>query len=233
MADVKCVRIEMEYDNGLIERAEGADASAIADSINGAFALRQIHGMPYDGPKLKPVDRSISTPEPARVDERFEKWWQETEVAGGRRATVTIEVFKEGTRMAWEAALSALDSRSEPTPATNKDWSVNNALRAAAITVEERAKQWSGEGTPGATPTSIDIRAELMNAASVIRKLVGHDHAPTPAPSDAPEELRRALAEPLLTCECVAGSDGRFRTPSGEEAVRILDAIMPLLERKR
>jgi hypothetical protein len=59
--------------------------------------------------------------------------------------------------------------------APNADWSANNALRSAAIIVEDRAKQWAGEGDTGANQASIDTRAELMNAAMEIRSLVGHN----------------------------------------------------------
>lgn len=55
MTEYKCIRIEMEYANGLLERAEGADATAIADSINNSFAFMQIHGAPYSGSRMQVV----------------------------------------------------------------------------------------------------------------------------------------------------------------------------------
>jgi hypothetical protein len=55
MSDVKTVRIEVEYDDGMIERAEGDEAAEIWRAVNGSFTLQHIHGMPYRGPKLKVV----------------------------------------------------------------------------------------------------------------------------------------------------------------------------------
>jgi len=53
----KVVRIEIEYDDGTIERATGDDASEIWRNVEGAFLMRHIHGMPYNGPKMKIVER--------------------------------------------------------------------------------------------------------------------------------------------------------------------------------
>lgn len=51
----KVIRVEIEYENADIERATGKDATTIWDAICGGFAFKQIHGMPYSGPKMKLV----------------------------------------------------------------------------------------------------------------------------------------------------------------------------------
>lgn len=58
VSDKKIVRIEIEYDNGDVERATGDDAAEIWRSIESAFVMQHIHGMTYGGPKLIPVARS-------------------------------------------------------------------------------------------------------------------------------------------------------------------------------
>ena len=55
MNDERAVRIEVEWDNGRIERAEGEDATTIWRAIQGGFAMNQLHGMPYNGPKMKVI----------------------------------------------------------------------------------------------------------------------------------------------------------------------------------
>jgi hypothetical protein len=49
------VRIAIEYDDGFAESAEGPAAAAILGAYNDALAFRQIHGLPYDGPKMRPM----------------------------------------------------------------------------------------------------------------------------------------------------------------------------------
>ena len=61
MADKKVIRIEIEYDDGSMERATGKDATKIWSAIESGFVMRHIHGMPYDGPQMKPVDRSAQS----------------------------------------------------------------------------------------------------------------------------------------------------------------------------
>lgn len=58
MSERKVIRIEVEYDDGIVERAVGGDAEKIYSAINGAFFMRHIHGMPYKGPKMQPVERT-------------------------------------------------------------------------------------------------------------------------------------------------------------------------------
>ena len=58
MSDEKAVRIEVEWDNGRIERAEGDDAAKIWDAIQGGFVMNHIHGMDYKGPKMKIVQQA-------------------------------------------------------------------------------------------------------------------------------------------------------------------------------
>lgn len=55
MSEEKAVRIEVEWDNGRIERAEGEDAAKIWDAIQGGFVMGHIHGMTYSGPKMKVI----------------------------------------------------------------------------------------------------------------------------------------------------------------------------------
>lgn len=51
----KAVRIEIEYEDGCIERAEGDDANEIVKSMGDAFAFRQNHGITYRGPQMRLV----------------------------------------------------------------------------------------------------------------------------------------------------------------------------------
>lgn len=51
----KAIRIEVEWDDGRLERAEGDDAAKIWDAINNGFMMQHIHGMPYSGPKMKVI----------------------------------------------------------------------------------------------------------------------------------------------------------------------------------
>lgn len=51
----KVIRVEIEYDTGLIMRADGDEADAIWKSIENACFLEAIHGRPYSGPRLKKV----------------------------------------------------------------------------------------------------------------------------------------------------------------------------------
>lgn len=53
----KCVRIELEYDNGEIWRATGEDAQKIRENLDSQTVMMWIHGMPYSGPTLKLVEK--------------------------------------------------------------------------------------------------------------------------------------------------------------------------------
>ena len=55
MSKRKAVRIEVEYDDGLLERAEGEDAAQIWKAIEAGFVFKHIHGMPYLGPQMKTI----------------------------------------------------------------------------------------------------------------------------------------------------------------------------------
>jgi hypothetical protein len=56
MSDVvRAVRIEVEYSDGVVERAVGDDAAEIWRAIQSSFTLQYIHGMTYNGPKLQRV----------------------------------------------------------------------------------------------------------------------------------------------------------------------------------
>jgi hypothetical protein len=57
MPDKKVVRIEIEYEDGSGERAIGDDAEKIWQAINGGFVMNHIHGINYDGPQMKPVEK--------------------------------------------------------------------------------------------------------------------------------------------------------------------------------
>lgn len=57
MEERKIVRIEIEYEDGAIERATGDDANEIWRRIIGMIVFQHIHGMEYDGPKLQPVSK--------------------------------------------------------------------------------------------------------------------------------------------------------------------------------
>lgn len=57
MNERKIVRVEIEYEDGEMERAVGNDAAEIWKAVSGAFAFKQIHGMPYSGPKMKVVSK--------------------------------------------------------------------------------------------------------------------------------------------------------------------------------
>lgn len=50
------VRIEYEYSDGSIKRAVGKDAETIAKLIDGMCVIESIHGRPYNGPSLQPVE---------------------------------------------------------------------------------------------------------------------------------------------------------------------------------
>ena len=53
----KCIRIEMEYDNGDLYRAEGEDAEEIRKAIVAAQILEAVHGREWRGPQLKKVEK--------------------------------------------------------------------------------------------------------------------------------------------------------------------------------
>src|SRR5579864_9526164 len=56
MNEPKAIRIQVEYDDGHLERAEGEDAPKIWTALSSALAVAHVHGVPYVGPKLKEVD---------------------------------------------------------------------------------------------------------------------------------------------------------------------------------
>jgi hypothetical protein len=53
----KVVRVEIEYEDGSEERAIGDDAEKIWQAIESGFLMNHIHGVSYDGPHLKPVEK--------------------------------------------------------------------------------------------------------------------------------------------------------------------------------
>ena len=53
--DPSVVRVEIEYDNGDIERATGVEAAEIWRYLNSGQLMNYIHGAVYTGPKLKLV----------------------------------------------------------------------------------------------------------------------------------------------------------------------------------
>lgn len=59
MSEKKAVRVEVEWDDGTLERATGKDAAVIWDKIASAIVMDAIHGRPYNGPQLKPVDLTL------------------------------------------------------------------------------------------------------------------------------------------------------------------------------
>ena len=48
-------RIEVEWNDGRLERAEGDDAAEIWKAIEGGFVMNHIHGIDYSGPKMKVI----------------------------------------------------------------------------------------------------------------------------------------------------------------------------------
>ena len=57
----RAVRIEIEYESGRVERAEGEDADTILKYWDSSVVMNSIHGFQYQGPLLKEV-RSARTP---------------------------------------------------------------------------------------------------------------------------------------------------------------------------
>jgi len=57
MSDEKCIRIEMEYENGKVFRAVGDEAEKINKWIGNATLLQYLHGAPYKGPVMKEVEK--------------------------------------------------------------------------------------------------------------------------------------------------------------------------------
>ena len=55
MSDIKAIKIHIEYDDGSVREAEGADATAIMEHWNGLEQFAFIHNMTYSGPILKEV----------------------------------------------------------------------------------------------------------------------------------------------------------------------------------
>jgi hypothetical protein len=58
MSERTAIRIEVEYDDGYLERAIGDDAQTIMDAIASAMTMNYIHGSSYNGPTMKPVERA-------------------------------------------------------------------------------------------------------------------------------------------------------------------------------
>jgi hypothetical protein len=56
------VWLEIRRDNGTVERAVGADASALWRGIVQALAVAQTYGYPYTGPKLAYVTPPADNP---------------------------------------------------------------------------------------------------------------------------------------------------------------------------
>lgn len=52
MNDKKAIRIEIEYDNGEVWRAEGKDAEQILNHWQGGEVMAHIHGARYSGPVM-------------------------------------------------------------------------------------------------------------------------------------------------------------------------------------
>lgn len=57
MDERKVVRIEIEFEDGDIERATGEDATQIWKAIEQGFVFKHLHGLPYTGPKMQPVPK--------------------------------------------------------------------------------------------------------------------------------------------------------------------------------
>ena len=55
MSEKQAIRIEIEYDNGEIWRAEGADAEKILAHWQGGEVMAHIHGAVYAGPSMVKV----------------------------------------------------------------------------------------------------------------------------------------------------------------------------------
>jgi len=55
VSDKKAVRVEVEWDDGTLERATGQDAAIIWDKVAAAIIMEAIHGRPYNGPILQRV----------------------------------------------------------------------------------------------------------------------------------------------------------------------------------
>ena len=58
MSEPRCIRIEMEYDNGDVYRATGEDAVTIRKWMESDELMQHIHGEPYTGPQMKLVTRT-------------------------------------------------------------------------------------------------------------------------------------------------------------------------------
>ena len=55
MNESKCIRIEMEYDDGRLERAKGKDAEILARNIAESFAQMGVYGTLFYNPQMKTV----------------------------------------------------------------------------------------------------------------------------------------------------------------------------------
>lgn len=53
MSEKKCVRIEIEYDDGTVEYQQGDAANQIMKWYHSCEVMNWIHGAHYDGPKFE------------------------------------------------------------------------------------------------------------------------------------------------------------------------------------
>lgn len=68
MNEPKVIRIEVEYEDGVIEQATGNVANEIWDRIQGMCVMEHIHGRPYSGPQLKRRERPGAALEKGDID---------------------------------------------------------------------------------------------------------------------------------------------------------------------
>ena len=53
----KCIRIEFEYENGEVYRAEGDVAEEVRKQLDSQAVFMWTHGMEYNGPGLRLVEK--------------------------------------------------------------------------------------------------------------------------------------------------------------------------------
>jgi hypothetical protein len=71
----KVIRVEIEYDNGVVYRQTGENAEKIWQALTGAQALQQLRGgFPYDGPQLEKVEkpRMMTNPHDPEIQPHLE-----------------------------------------------------------------------------------------------------------------------------------------------------------------